>query len=128
LVYGFEGLLRKGSSKPSHLKVSEGLRERIIELRKALYYDFNILHFKDKLSECHGINLSHEALRQILIKHNLHTPKAKRKIYRRRRRMPCAGLLVQMDSSEHRWEDSIIMLRWNTKIPRDTEGIKRAGN
>lgn len=122
LVYGFEGLLRKGSSKPPHLKVSEGLRERIIELRKALYYDFNILHFKDKLSECHGINLSYEALRQILIKHNLHTPKAKRKIYRRRRRMPCAGLLVQMDSSEHRWVEEVKEPWWLIAMIDDADG------
>jgi len=103
VLYGCEGLLRRTPSKPPHRTVSQELKDRIIALRKTLYYDFNILHCTDKLSECHGINLSHETLRQILITENLHTPKTKRKVYRRRRRMPQSGLLVQMDSSEHRW-------------------------
>ncbi len=39
---------------------------------------------------------------KILIKAGLHELQRKKKVYRRRR-MPEAGLLVQMDSSQHRW-------------------------
>lgn len=122
LTCGFEGLLRKTPLRPPNLKVTKELKDRIIQLREDLYGDFNILHFKDKLSECHGINLSHETLRQILIKEGLHSPKTKRKVYRRRRRMPKAGLLVQMDSSQHRWLEHIERPWWLVAMIDDADG------
>jgi len=51
------------------------------------------------LIEVHNINISYESLRQILIKEGLHEAKKKRKSYRRRWRMPKAGMLVQRDFS-----------------------------
>jgi hypothetical protein len=100
---GFENLLRRPHSKPPNQKISVSLIQKILKLRKKLYYDFNILHFTDKLNEVHKIPYSYESIRQILIKADEHNPKKKRKIHRQRRRMPKAGLLVQMDSSQHRW-------------------------
>jgi hypothetical protein len=47
-------------------------------------------------------------VRKILITEVIHHPKKKRKLYRRRRRrVSKAGMLVQMDSSEHRWLENI---------------------
>ncbi len=66
------------------------------------YWDFNIVHFKDKLAEIHNLQLSYESIRKILIAEGIHHPKKKKKVYRRRRRMPKAGMLVQMDSWKHR--------------------------
>ncbi len=100
---GFEELLRKPPLNPPPNKIPEKIAREIISLRKQLYYDFNIMHFTDKLCEIHNINYSYESIRQILIKGNEHTPKKRRKIHRMRRRMPKAGLLVQMDSSQHNW-------------------------
>jgi len=77
------------------------LKEQVENLYQQIYYDFNIRRFNDKLQEIHRINLSYETVRQILIPERIHTPKKKKLIHRRRRRMPRAGLLVQMDSSEH---------------------------
>jgi len=65
---GWEGILRKSPPKPPNLKFSPSTVELILKLRKELYYDFNILHFRDKLKEIHGFCLSYESLRQILIK------------------------------------------------------------
>ena len=81
--------------------------DEILNLRSRIYYDFNISHFREKLKEIHEICLSYETLRQILIKGGLHEPKYKKRICRRRKRMPEAGLLVQMDSSQHRWLEHI---------------------
>lgn len=98
---GFQGILRHGRVAPN--KIPEQLINKVLTLRKQYYYDFNIMHFKDKLDEAHKIRLSYESIRQILIQAKEHYPKKKKKIHRMRRRMPKAGMLVQMDSSQHNW-------------------------
>jgi len=100
---GFEALLRKPQGEPPNQKITESEVKRILKLRKDIYYDFNVQHFTEKLSEVHKIRYSYETIRQILITAGVYSPKKKRKVYRQRRRMPKAGLLVQMDSSQHRW-------------------------
>lgn len=100
---GFEALLRKPPEEPPNQKISKIEIQRILKLRKDIYYDFNIMHFMDKLHEVHKMSCSYESIRQILITSGEHTPKKRRKIHRQRRRMPKAGLLVQMDSSQHNW-------------------------
>lgn len=100
---GFEEILRKPPPSPPNKKISEPEAQRILKLRKELYYDFNVMHFMDKLHEVHKIPYCYESMRQLLIKNNLHSPKRKKKIHRQRRRMPKAGMLVQMDSSQHFW-------------------------
>jgi transposase len=89
---GIEGLLKKAPPKPPNLKITQELKQVILSLRKKIYSDLNLLHFRDKLIEIHNIHISYESLRQILIKEGLHEPKRKRRIHRRRWRMPKAGL------------------------------------
>lgn len=101
-------------SRKPHNSIPEKVKNRIISLRKDLYWDFNIMHFRDKLIEEHKIKYSYETVRKILISHALHKPKKKKKVYRRRRRMPCAGMLVQMDSSQHNWIAEIPEKWWLT--------------
>ena len=101
LSSGIQGILRP--KLPSNRKLPNSLKEQIKNLYRKIYYDFNISHFNDKLQENHKINLSYETVRQILISNCIHTPKKKKFVHRRRRRMPRSGLLVQMDSSEHNW-------------------------
>ena len=112
LGQGFEGLLRKIPAHPPHKKIPEAVTQEILRLRKELYYDFNVMHFKDKLEEDHKIRLCYESLRQILIKAGEHQPRKKRKVYRQRRRMPRGGMLVQMDSSQHPWLPNIPEKWW----------------
>lgn len=109
---GFEGLLRRPLSSPPGNKISEHDIKKIIRLRKKLYYDLNIMHFMDKLRELHKLVYSYESIRQTLIKHKEHAPKKRRKVHRQRRRMPKAGLLVQMDSSQHHWLPQIKKPWW----------------
>jgi len=49
VAQGLEGLLRKAPSHPPHGKLIPELKEEILQLRKELYYDFNLLHFQEKL-------------------------------------------------------------------------------
>lgn len=104
---GIEGVIRKtGSGKPS---TPGSIRKEIERLYTGVYGNrFNILHFKEKLQEFHNIELSYETIREILIKANLHRPKQKKRKHRKRRqRMPMAGMLIQMDSSYHKWIEEI---------------------
>lgn len=105
LKYGFQGLLRPRRS-PSN-KIPESKLKIISALYSEHYPGFNIMHFKDKLQEVHKIKLSYESIRMALIKAGIHAPKKKRIVHRRRRRMPKAGMLVQMDSSIHQWIETI---------------------
>jgi hypothetical protein len=103
LTGGFEETLRKPPPLPPNKKISEAEVQKILKLRKQLYYDFNVMHFMDKLHETHKIPYCYESIRQLLIRNNLHSPKKKKQIHRQRRRMPKSGMLVQMDSSQHFW-------------------------
>jgi hypothetical protein len=109
---GIQGILRP--KLPSNRKLPDYLKERIKSLYKNTYFDFNIRHFKDKLEELHRIKLSYETIRQILVSAGIHAPKKKKLVHRRRRRMPKAGLLIQMDSSEHNWLPFIKEKWWLT--------------
>ena len=103
---GLKGLLRL--CRPSPRKIPQEQVKKVLYLYREHYWDFNILHFKDKLAAIHDIRLSYESLRQILILEGIHRPKKRKKVYRRRRRMPKAGMLVQMDSSQHQWLKDIL--------------------
>ncbi|MEZ0343214.1 MAG: ISNCY family transposase [Caldimicrobium sp.] len=123
LQNGLEGLQRKAPPKPPNLKLTPDLIQKIIHLKTTLYYDFNISHFKDKLASLHNISLSYETLRQILIKNGLHQPKKKRKFYKRRKRMPKAGMLVQMDSSLHQWIENVPEKWWLIAMIDDADSF-----
>jgi hypothetical protein len=103
LAGGFEAILKKSPPSPPNSKISNATVKKILKLRKELYYDFNIMHFMDKLREVHKIPYCYESIRQLLIRNNLHLPKKKKQVHRQRRRMPKSGMLVQMDSSQHFW-------------------------
>lgn len=112
LADGFEGSLRRPLTTPPNNKIPEHDIKAIIRLRRKIYYDLNIMHFMEKLRELHKLAYSYESIRQILIQHHEHTPRRRRKVHRQRRRMPKAGLLVQMDSSYHQWIPKIKEKWW----------------
>ena len=109
---GFEEILRKPPPSPPNRKISDATAEKILKLRKELYYDFNVMHFMDKLHEVHKMPYCYESIRQLLIRNNLHNPRKKKKVHRQRRRMPRAGMLVQMDSSQHFWLPLVEDMWW----------------
>lgn len=109
---GFDALLRKPPTVSPNTKVSNKQIESIITLRRERYYDFNINHFKEKLNEKHHLPYCYTTIRNILVNEGLHTPRKKKIVHRLRRRMPKAGMLVQMDSSQHNWLSHIKEKWW----------------
>jgi len=102
---GLPGLIRAPKA-PSN-KTPQPLKNKIIKLYNEEYNGFNFVHFTEKLEERHNLKISDETVRKILIEAGIHTPKKQKTVYRRRRRMPAEGLLIQMDSSQHAWIPSI---------------------
>lgn len=100
---GFENILRKTPVSPPNKKISDDIIKEILRLRDDIYYDLKIMHFMDKLHDLHNVPYCYETIRHILVTNKKHSPKKQKKIHRQRRRMPKAGMLVQMDSSQHFW-------------------------
>lgn len=117
LKQGIHALLR--IKRPSNRKIPSTISQQIAYLYKNTYYDFNITHFKDMLLKNHNLKLSYETIRKILIKYQLHQPVKKKPVYRQRRRMSKAGMLLQMDSSQHQWLANIKKMWWLTAIIDD---------
>jgi hypothetical protein len=117
LNYGIHALLR--IKKPSNRKTPTAISQQIAYLYKNTYYDFNIMHFKDMLLKNHRIKLSYETIRKTLIAYQLHHPVKKKIIHRQRRRMSKAGMLLQMNSSQHQWLPNIDKMWWLTAIIDD---------
>ena len=106
ILHGVKGIERQpGSGRKG---ISEQTKNKIISLYKIKYGKtippINTLHFNEKLEEDHNIIISYETLRKLLIRTELKTRK-KRKIRHRKKRarMPEKGLMLQMDTSTHRW-------------------------
>lgn len=117
LEEGELGMVRKGIPSPRRIK--DEIKEQVTRLKQHKYFDFNILHFKERLEELEKINLSYETVRKILIEKGVHSPKKKKVVHRRRRRMPKAGMLIQMDSSQHQWIKKVKNKWWLTAAVDD---------
>ena len=102
---GAAGLTSKRRGKPSNNHLREGVKAQAIALVQAHYPDFGPTFAHEKLTECHGLSLSRETLRQLMIKANLWQVKGRQQvhIHPSRPRRSCRGELVQLDGSPHDW-------------------------
>jgi transposase len=103
--YGAKGLISKRLGKPSSNRLPDNLRQDILSLIKAKYVDFGPTFLQEKLSENHGITVSRETLRQIMITNGFWNTKRRKqaRIHQCRERRSCFGELVQIDGSPHDW-------------------------
>ena len=62
---GMRGLIHCNTGRPSHHRLSEVLRQRVLRLSRELYPGFNDTHLTEKLREGKGIVLSRETVRRI---------------------------------------------------------------
>ena len=63
---GKSGFIHKNSGRKPSTAISDEIREKIIDLYKTTYYDYNWSHFTEKLNEIEGISISYTPLRRIL--------------------------------------------------------------
>lgn len=102
---GTEGLINKSRGKPSHHQLDDEVKKRVVDLILERYRDFGPTLATEKLLEVHGIKISDESVRKIMIAEGLWKNRRKRKIrvFQMRERRACFGELVQIDGSDYHW-------------------------
>jgi transposase len=102
--HGYDGLYdhRKGQPSPKRIPVEQ--LERVLQLYREKYFDFNVRHFHEKLVEEHGIELSYTWVKLALQGAGLVSKRRRRGTHRRRRpRRALPGMLLHIDASKHAW-------------------------
>jgi transposase len=102
---GADGLVSRKRGRPSAKRFAESYRRAIVTLITEHYSDFGPTLASEKLAERHGIGVSNETVRKLMIEAGLWRIRAQRqpRIQQPRPRRPCFGELIQIDGSEHRW-------------------------
>jgi len=102
---GEAAMAHANRGRPSHRRLPDTVRQRILQLARSTYAGFNDHHLCEKLVEREGLSLSRETLRRLLRQHGLGSPRKRRAPAHRQRRVRSArlGELVQLDGSPHDW-------------------------
>lgn len=102
---GEAALAHANRGRPSHRRLPDAVRTKIVQLARGTYAGFNDHHLCEKLVEREGFSLSRETLRRLLRHNGLGSPRKRRAPAHRQRRLRCArlGELVQLDGSPHDW-------------------------
>ena len=104
-AYGLPGLVSKKRGQPSNRRLPEETKRLSIELISTHYRDFGPTLAQEKLHERHGITLSVERTRQLMIAEGLWKPRkgAGVCVHPQRCRRARLGELIQIDGSPHDW-------------------------
>ncbi len=101
---GPAGVISGHRGKPSPNRFADALRAKALDLIRARYCDFGPTFAAEKLREQHGVNMSTESVRQLMIGAQLWQRKTrKRRAHPSRQRRPRFGELIQIDGSPHDW-------------------------
>ena len=102
---GAKGLVSARRGKPSNHRQAETVMQQALDLLKEKYDDFGPTLAHEKLSEVHGVKMSRESVRKLMIEEGLWKPKRAKRLptHQMRERRACLGELVQIDGSDHDW-------------------------
>jgi len=101
---GDKGIVHKLRGQPSHNKISDSIKDKVVSLCRGKYKGFGPTLATEKLFEIEKVKVSDETLRNWLIKEGLWQRQRKYKKYRRwRERKHHFGEMLQWDGSHHDW-------------------------
>lgn len=106
LEHGLAGLKSRKFGRTAANRTPRSVVEDATALIKTIYADFGPQLASEKLSERHGIELSRETVRRLMIAEGVWIDKASRpieRIHQLREPAERRGQLVQIDGSEHHW-------------------------
>ena len=102
--HGYDGLYDYRKQQPSPKRIPMEQATAVLQLYREKYFDFNVRHFHEKLTEEHGIGLSYTWVKLALQNAGLVKKQGRRGTHRRRRpRRPLPGMLLHIDASKHAW-------------------------
>jgi transposase len=102
--HGYSGLWDYRRRSPSPKRIAVEVLERVLQLYREKYFDFNVQHFHEKLREEHGISQSYTWVKTALQEAGLVERRKKRGTHRKRRpRRAMPGMMLHIDASEHNW-------------------------
>lgn len=115
--FGFDGLHDGRVGKESPRRIPVAVVEEVLRLYRDEYFDYNIVHFHEKLVEVHQMTVSYTWVKKLLQGSGMVGKERPRKKHRRKReRKPVAGMMLHIDGSKHqwfgdeRWYDLIVLL------------------
>ena len=99
------GLISRHRNRPSNHRLKAQIAEHAFAIVRERYADFGPTLAAEKLRERHGVDLSVETVRSLMIAGGLWLPRKLRppKIQQPRQRRACLGELIQIDGCEHAW-------------------------
>jgi transposase len=102
---GVEAVVHGNCGRAPATRTPEVIRDQVLTLARTTYRDYNDQHFTEELAEQHGIVLSRSTVRRIRRQAELDSPRTRRapRHRSRRERYPQAGILLQIDGSDHDW-------------------------
>ena len=102
---GEAALAHASRGRPSHRRLPDRVRDRILHLARTTYAGFNDHHLCEKLREVEGFSLGRETLRRLLRSAGIGSPRKRRAPTHRQRRLASAreGEMLLLDASLHRW-------------------------
>ena len=102
---GEAALAHASRGRPSHRRLPQRVRDRILHLARTTYAGFNDHHLCEKLCEIEGFSLGRETLRRLLRSSGVGSPRKRRAPTHRQRRLARAreGEMLLLDGSLHRW-------------------------
>lgn len=100
--WGFDGLQDARVGRESPRRVPIAVVEEVLRLYRDEYFDFNVLHFHEKLVEKHAMTVSYTWVKALLQGAGM-VARPRKKHRRRRERKPLAGMMLHIDGSKHQW-------------------------
>ena len=102
---GAKGLISGRRGKESNNRLDAQIIQQATDLIYTHYRDFGPTLAHEKLVEVHGLKLSDESVRRLMIEEGIWKPNKVKKppTYQLRERRACFGELVQIDGSDHDW-------------------------
>jgi transposase len=102
---GAKGLVSARRGKPSNHQLDEQVKQEALDLLKEKYEDFGPTLAHEKLTEVHGLAMSRESVRKLMIAEGMWRSKRAKMppAHQLRERRACLGELVQIDGSDHDW-------------------------
>ena len=102
---GAAGLRSQQRGRPSNRAIPAQIRSQVATLIRTHYRDFGPTLASEYLQQRHGIGLSKETVRAIMINAGLWRPRrgAGARVHALRERRACFGELIQVDGSLHDW-------------------------